>query len=140
MLPLNYSRLLLRVSESVLAPTIPKLQKEILQCVLFTQRLPKLCQHAAMKKGEKDACVLQRKRLVTTALHPDRWEELLDSHCRGQNCRRHWEIQCSCLKAWTKTVILKERYLSLGCSQQLEKNTEFVHSESSNIEDFCFNS
>lgn len=50
-------------------------------------------------KGEKDAHGLQRKHLVTIALHPDRREELLNSHCRGHNCRCHREIQSSCFKA-----------------------------------------
>lgn len=60
----------------------------------------KHCQSTGTKAmGEKDAHGLQRKHLATMALQTDRWEELLNPHCRDLKCRCNWEIQCSCLKA-----------------------------------------
>lgn len=68
----------------------------------------KQCQSTDAKaNGEQDAHGLQRKHLVTTALHPDRREELLNSHCRGHNRRYCWEIQCSCLKVLRNSEIRK---------------------------------
>lgn len=54
--------------------------------------------------GETGAHVLQMKHLVAITLHPHRLEELLNSHCRGHNCRCRQEIWCSSLKAYKNTV------------------------------------